>query len=208
MANPQSAPSLAAVSAVAALTAPAPHGNIGVAISEIVPSIVSLAARAGHQADLAAAIAASAGATLPPPGHISHSADLSFLGVAPGRWFVIAPPAPPALLEFTLRQALGAYATLTDQTDGRAVLRINGPAAVATLAKLVPLDLHPSVFGAGRVAQTIASHINIMIWRNGAGQSFDIAVFRGFALSFAESLIASAAEFGVSFTPNLEGPAP
>lgn len=187
-------------SAIAHLRAPACAGTPGVVIEEITPAIASLAARRGQLGALQQRAQEVLGMPLPAPGHVAHAQSLSIAGIAADRWFVFAPQREAAL-EAGLRNHFGALAVTTDQTDGRCVLRLRGAAVRRSLAKGLAIDLHPRAFGPDRAAQTLASHINVLIRQIDDTPEFHVSVFRGFAVSFTEWLIKSAAEFGVSFRP-------
>jgi sarcosine oxidase subunit gamma len=75
---------------------------------------------------------------------------------------------------------LRAIAALTDQSDGWAGLRMEGPDSAAALARLVPLDLRLASFAPGRAARAPLNHMQALILRSGA-EAFDIHVFRSMA---------------------------
>ena len=66
------------------------------------------------------------------------------------------------------------------------------------MAKGVHIDLHGQVFKAGDVAMTAIAHINIHLWQVDEQPTYDLAVFRSFAVAFWEWLTAAATEFGFS----------
>jgi heterotetrameric sarcosine oxidase gamma subunit len=108
----------------------------------------------------------------------------------------------------SLEVALSGCASVTDQSDGYAVLRLEGPQVRATLAKLVPIDLHERTFPVGATAGTLAAHIGAFLWRNADGADgqpvFEIAVTRSMAASFWHALTAGAAEFGLARGPHID----
>jgi heterotetrameric sarcosine oxidase gamma subunit len=71
-------------------------------------------------------------------------------------------------------------AALTDQTDGWAMLRLEGAKVEAVLARLVPLDLRLRTFPEGRAARSLLGHMPLSIARTGV-QCFDLMVFRSMA---------------------------
>lgn len=75
---------------------------------------------------------------------------------------------------------LDGAAALSDQSDGWAVLRLEGPRAAEVLARLVPVDLRPGSFAPGHVARTGLGHIATILHRTPAG-AFEIWVFRSMA---------------------------
>jgi len=77
-------------------------------------------------------------------------------------------------------EGLRTSAALTDQSDGWAGLRLEGPGSAEVLARLVPLDLRMARFAPGRAARTPVNHMQALILRAGA-EVFDIHVFRSMA---------------------------
>lgn len=104
----------------------------------------------------------------------------------------------------SLQESIGAPASISDQSDGYAVLRLSGSKVREMLAKLIPIDVHPRAFRPGDVASTVASHMGVTLWRlhDAADGSpvFEMAVFRSFAAAFWHALSESAAEFGLFVT--------
>lgn len=98
-------------------------------------------------------------------------------------------------------QAFGDAASLSDQSDGRALIRVSGGHARDALAKVSSLDLHPAVFPVGAAAATSVDHTNVSLWRGADAADgapvFDLLVFRSFAASLWGRLAASGAEYGV-----------
>ena len=103
---------------------------------------------------------------------------------------------PPGELEARLAAVFAGLASVTEQSDGRTVLRISGPKARDTLAKGLPIDLHPRVFRSGDTGLTVAALIGVQIWQIDETPTYEIAVFRGFARSFWHFLTEAAAEYG------------
>ncbi len=91
-----------------------------------------------------------------------------------------------------LREVIGDLASISDQSDAYAILRLAGTQLRDTLAKIVAIDLHPRAFGPGAVASTMASQIGATLWRleDDADGSpvFEIAVPRSLAQSFWHAL--------------------
>lgn len=91
--------------------------------------------------------------------------------------------------------SLPGIASVTDQSHGRVVIRIDGPKARAVLAKGTPVDLHSSEFPVGKSALTQMAHVGVHLTRVGE-DAFDLSVFRGFSESFWEWLTEQAEEYG------------
>jgi sarcosine oxidase subunit gamma len=71
---------------------------------------------------------------------------------------------------------------------------------VDALRRLLPIDLHPSVFPDGSAASTLAAHIPLIVWRLDQA-TFELAVFRSYAASFMQALSEAALPFGLGREP-------
>jgi heterotetrameric sarcosine oxidase gamma subunit len=102
--------------------------------------------------------------------------------------------------------AFAGMASLSEQSDGRSLIRISGPRARDMLAKVCSLDLHPAVFPVGTAAATSIDHTPVNLWRGadrvvdaGGGEAtFYLLVFASFAESLWHTLLDSAAEYGIT----------
>ncbi len=94
-----------------------------------------------------------------------------------------------------LKKKLEDIASVSDQSHGRVMIRIEGPKARALLAKGTPVDLHESEFPIGKSALTQMAHVSVHLTRTGKDE-FTLSVFRGFSESFWEWLLSQAGEFG------------
>lgn len=116
---------------------------------------------------------------------------VSLFGIGVGAWLAIQENGANTLAA-SLCERLRGVASVTDQSDGYAMLRISGPSIRDALCKLVPIDLHPRAFAVGDAASTVASHISITIWRlpdaPDGSAVFEVALYRSFAASFWHAL--------------------
>lgn len=117
------------------------------------------------------------------------------LWAGPDQYFVLAVGRGEGALYAELAAALSGVASLSDQSHGRVVIRIEGAKARAVLAKGTPVDLHPAEFPVGKSALTQMAHVGVHLTRS-AEDSYDLSVFRGFSESFWEWLTEQAEEFG------------
>lgn len=133
---------------------------------------------------------------LPQGSYRTTEGDLALVGTGPGAWFVTFEQGGNAFA-VGLREKIGDLASVTDQSDGYAVLRLTGPRVPEALCKLVPIDVHPRAFKIGDVAVTVAAHIGATLWRledhTDGSPVFEIAVFRSLATSFWLVMTESAA---------------
>ncbi|WP_298849179.1 hypothetical protein [uncultured Ruegeria sp.] len=70
------------------------------------------------------------------------------------------------------------------------IMRLTGPRLFDLMAKISPVDLSPSAFPAGRIAQTRVGYVEAIIWRNdreviGFDVLFDVAATAFFATAVA-----------------------
>ncbi|MDB6091627.1 MAG: soxG [Gammaproteobacteria bacterium] len=132
------------------------------------------------------------------PRHVSEG-DVAFAGTGPEAWLAMRERGGNSFAA-SLRDSLGNLASVADQSDGYAVLRLTGPKLLDTFAKIIPIDVHPRAFRSGEVASTVAAHIGVTLWRlNDSGEGspvFEVALFRSLAASFWHALSEAAAEFG------------
>jgi sarcosine oxidase subunit gamma len=135
------------------------------------------------------------GVQVPPVGSAAADPNVSVLPVAPGR-FLLSAMAPDlaARFEAAIPSSEGA---VTDLGHARAVLRLEGEAALL-LSRCVAVDLDPSVFPPGRVAQTAIHHIDVVLHRQ-KRTVFDLWVSRSFAEALAEWLLDAGLEIGAAF---------
>jgi heterotetrameric sarcosine oxidase gamma subunit len=126
------------------------------------------------------------------------SGSLALVWAGPGHWLAVAVGSDGSSFEELLRHDLSNLASISDQSDGRVVVRIAGTRVRDALAKGVPVDLNPRVFAAGDAAVTTVGHIGVHLWQLDEAPTYEFAVFRSYAAAFWRWLIASAAEFGVA----------
>jgi sarcosine oxidase subunit gamma len=140
------------------------------------------------------------GIELPQGPRRSIAGDLAFAGIGPGAWVATLEGGGNECANL-LAGTIGNSAAISDQTDGYAVLRMSGPRLRDTLSKLVPVDVHPRVFGKGYVSVTSVAQCSATLWRLDdridGSPVFEISVLRSFAASFWHALNESAAEYGL-----------
>jgi len=156
--------------------------------------------RKGRLAALSQRVCERFGIDLPHGPRRVEGDGVTFAGIGPEAWLATSEQHGNVFAAY-LKEALGDAVSVCDQGSGYAILRMTGPKLRETLAKILPIDLHPRAFAPGDVASSIASHVGATLWRlqDAADGSpvFEIAVFRSLAGSFWHDLTASAAEFGL-----------
>lgn len=160
----------------------ADKGTPGVTLSVRHPlSIVTVIARKGKAKATADMLASLKGATA--------------CWAGPEQYFVQAEGRGEGALARELAASLAGIASVSDQSHGRVVIRIEGAKARAVLGKGTPVDLHADEFPLGKSALTQMAHVGIHLTRV-AEDAFDLSVFRGFSESFWEWLCEQSEEFG------------
>ncbi len=186
-----------AVSAFAGVTAPVHVPGAGLAVTVLDGlGLASVHARKGAGAALAAKVKATYGADLPQRPQRIAAGDLAFVGTGPGAWMAVGEAGPLGFAD-RLAADLAGLASVNDQSDGYAALRLEGPAVLDVLAKGVFLDLHDSAFPVGSAAGVVIAHIGAILWRREA-MVFEVLVFRSYAASFWQWVEESALEYGLA----------
>ena len=186
--------------ALAGLIRPGRYGRAeGIAGVRIGPetglALATVSARDGHGDALRNAVRAAFGTELPDQPRVAHGSDeIAFVWAGSESWLALRRGDD---LEPMLRGTLGIHATVTDQSDGRTVLRVEGPRARDLLAKDLPIALHPRAFGVDDVALTHAAHVGVHVWQLDDAPSFNLAVLSGYARSMLAWALEAGAEFGV-----------
>jgi sarcosine oxidase subunit gamma len=157
--------------------------------------LANVLVRKGQGAALASRLQERFGIGLPSRPGRAVAGEMALMGTGPGIWLAISERGGNAFAA-SLREAIGDLASVVDQSDGLAVVRLSGPKVRDVMGKLVAIDLDSDVFKVGDVAVTPAGHIGATLWRLDdlpAGPSvFELAVHRSFAASFREHLAEAA----------------
>ena len=193
---------LAPRSALASLAPPGRFGadaqTPGVVLSERTGlALATVLARKEQSDALARRVRETFGIDLPAAPRRAESGSVAFVWAGPGHWLAVQDGEEGHRFEKRLRDAFAGLASVSDQSDGRVVIRMSGARARDALAKGIPLDLHPHEFKSGSAASTVAAHIGVQLWQIDDAPTYELAMFRGFAESFWHWLMDSAAEFGV-----------
>jgi heterotetrameric sarcosine oxidase gamma subunit len=139
---------------------------------------------------------------------VRRGTDL-LVGSGPGEWLVLGPPGDAARLaeDVTARLAAavhaGAHASVVDLTHGRALVRLTGADAAATLAKLTTVDLRDRSVPDGTALRTAVARLAVDIVR--ADVRSDGAPVRSYLLHcerssgqyLADRVLDAGSEFGV-----------
>lgn len=127
-------------------------------------AIVSVAVPLGGQAALVAALKRAYGLAMPEPTRSTAAKDIRAIRTSPDQLMLIFPHLAPDA-NASVQAALKGAAYTTDQTDGWAVLELEGAAVLPALERLCPLDLAATAFPDGAFARTVMEHMGAMILR-------------------------------------------
>jgi len=135
------------------------------------------------------------------PNTSAEAGEATALWLGPNEWLLTTGADTVSAVLEKLKEALaGQAAAVVDVSDAATVISLSGPRACDVLAKGCSLDLHPTIFGPGRVAQTLVAQADVILHRidDGAGEAiFDIHVRRSFAEYLWQWLADAALEYGV-----------
>lgn len=165
--------------------------------------IATLLVRKGARSTLSARLREYFQIDLPQGPRRTAAGSLALAGTGPGAWLATFERGGNSFAQH-LGDVAAGVASVSDQSDGYAVLRLTGPRARDALSRLIPIDLHPSVFAVGNVSVSVSSYMGVTLWRldddvDGSSR-FEIAVARSMALSLWQALHDGAAQFGISVT--------
>lgn len=191
-------------SAFAGLPTAAGSGHGVIAAERGGLGVARIAALMGRSARVAELLRAQFGvAPANAPRRVSRG-DVAIAGVGPDTWLATRESAGNTFAQ-SLRSVLGDCAAVSDQSDACVILRLGGPRVRETLAKLIPLDIHPRGFPVDHVAQTLCGYVNVTLWRledTAQGEPvFEIWAGRSFAASLQQAIAHGAAEFGFILEP-------
>lgn len=176
---------------------PVGSGDGVIAVERTGLGMAAVMVRRGRSDELLQRVERHYGVVLTDASTRCGSGRLSFIGTGNGKWLALCEtPAPDFIAE--LRLALGGSASVVDQSHAYGVLRLSGPALLATLEKGVRIDLSPDAFPVGRAAVTTIAHLGVIMWKVDAAPIFDIAVARSVAGGFRHWLEASAGVHGLA----------
>lgn len=171
-------------------------------------AVVRIAARKGRRSAVARVLRENFGIEPPEAPRRVSGGDVALAGIAPETWLAVREGGGNGFAQ-SLRPLLKDCASIADLSDAYAILRLTGPDVRATLAKLVPIDIHTLAFGVNALAQTVCGYMRVILWRLEDcapwGPTFEIWIGRSLAVGLYEALYHGAAEFGFMRQP---GPGP
>ncbi len=150
-----------------------------VSLTEELPvSLSMVTARAGRVEACSDLLKSAHGMAMPKPNRATGTTE------ARAVWFgrdqlMLVGPAP--------HWSLKNEASVVDQSDAWAVVRLEGVGVEEVLARLVPVNLRDGLFKRGHTARTMLGHMMVSVTRVG-DQAFQIMTFRSMAKTLVHDL--------------------
>lgn len=157
-----------------------------------IPFLTQINVRVEPSSQAAEDLGAALGVPLPvEPGTVARSGEVTVAWLGPDEWLVIGPAGyRPELLH----KALGdRHGSIVDVSAQRTTLLVAGAGARDLLAHGCALDLHPSVLGQGRCAQTMLARAQVVLLPQEDG--YQVLVRSSFAAYLAEWLLDASADY-------------
>jgi heterotetrameric sarcosine oxidase gamma subunit len=162
--------------------------------------LVQVMARRGQWSAVAQACTEGFGKAAPTKPQAIEADGALLVWSGPDQFLVLSARGGSSTMERG-RLAFAGMASLSEQSDGRSLIRISGARARDMLAKVCSLDLHPAAFPVGAAAATSIDHTSVNLWRgvDADGEAtFYLLVFASFAESLWHTLLDSGAEYGIT----------
>ncbi|MGF7009181.1 sarcosine oxidase subunit gamma [Aminobacter sp. BE322] len=186
------------------------HGATGAAAAGVTLTevrdlvLMQVMARRGKAADTAKAAKKLFGVEPPASPKAVAGKGAALIWSGPDQFTVFAPRSDEAAQLDAMNKAFAGVASLSDQCDGRCLIRVSGPRARDVIAKFSSLDLHDSVFPVGTAANTSVDHTAVNFWRDADGSDghpvYNMLVFTSFADSLWHVIADSSMEYGFEAT--------
>lgn len=177
------------ISALTALAKPAPVVDCfpGLTIRENPDvALASVARRHGYEAEFAAASKAYFGFDLPAPGKHCEIAPWGAFWTGAEQWFLEAPFVGHEDIAAHIKPALGASASVTEQTDAWGRFDLEGEAVLAVLERLCPLDVR--TMKSGVATRSLIEHLGCFVICRAEGIFFSVLCPRSASASLHHAL--------------------
>ena len=147
------------------------------------------------QRGLATALKAATGCALPGQGAITAKAGRKVAWMSPDELMIFCGyDEAPGIAAALAAKLAKAHALVTNVSDARAVIRVDGPACREVIAKLSPADVAVAAFGPGQMRRTRLQQVPAAFHMPDE-TSFEVVVFRSVA-RYGFDLLANAARPG------------
>jgi sarcosine oxidase subunit gamma len=122
------------------------------------------------------------GAALPAPNTWVEGSNAHILWQAFDEWLIVTPDGQQHALADAMRAALaGTHHAVTDVSDLRVALALEGPHARDVLQKGCAVDLHPRVFTPASCVTAALARVRVTLRQTSATPRYEILVERSYA---------------------------
>ena len=115
------------------------------------------------------------------PGRAVNGAGFTAFPLAPRQWLLAAEDGRNGTFSRQIAARLKGLGHASEQSHGRAVIRLWGPAAPRVLAGECRLDLDPDQAPPGWVAQTSLADVGVLIHCLDSRPAYDLILYPGYA---------------------------
>ena len=194
------------LSLAARAQAEAEHSGTGVVLTEVAhPGLINIRGDASDPAFIAAVEKAIKLTPPTAPNTVTGKpSQTRIMWLGPDEWLVIAKPGRRERVVAALWKNLKdgkLHAAVSDSSEARTCIRIEGPRAREVLAKGCPIDLHPRAFGPGQSTQCIVAKCGVMLTQTAQAKdttaTYELYVLRSFATYLWTWLEDASQEYGV-----------
>jgi len=135
------------------------------------------------------------GVKFPDQGRANSEGDKGLCWMSPDEVLVLVPYAGAALALSEIDKALAGQHYLAENvSDARALIHVEGTFCREVIAKLAPVDLHPSTFAPGDYRRTRLGQVAAAFWMRDS-DTFEVICFRSVA-DYTFDLLAASAKAG------------
>lgn len=124
-------------------------------------ALASVAARMGHEATCLETLSGLLGTDAPAPGKTAFGDPYTAVWMSPDQWMIGADFAAHETLADTLKEALGASASVTEQTDGWVCFDLTGAGLAAVVELLCNVNMR--ALQAGDATRTTIHHLGCFL---------------------------------------------
>lgn len=133
------------------------------------------------------------------PNRVSEREGIRAIWLGPDEWLIVAAEEKlESLTRGLMHELSGQSLALTDVSEARAVIGLQGPAAREVLSQGMALDLHPRAFGPGQAAQTLLARVPVILHQRTDEPRYDLYVQRSLAEYLWHWLEDAARAYGVA----------
>jgi sarcosine oxidase, subunit gamma len=129
------------------------------------------------------AVKGAAGVDIPAEANrFTQTGERACLWLGPNEWLIVGPGGAERELTAGLRTVfVGLHAAVTDVSESRTTILLQGPRGRDLLQKGMPIDLHPREFQPRHCAQTHIAGANVILRQLDGQPAYEVFVLNSFA---------------------------